>query len=212
MGKVIFWCWAISNFLESHSAAITAIATVFIATFTIALACSTKRLWKATKDTAKAARDNAEALPAIERAYLFVDVELRQEERFHAREVIIKIYNGGKTPATNMRAYADVIESDTCPPIDIKETKRLTLTEGDIISGDTTRIEPLAGLSSWTIPDIERLIKTETAFICYGRIDYKDVFERDHFTRFCWHHSLKMAMEEGMYLCRCDNKEANRRT
>jgi len=204
-------CICSAEFLDIHNGSVAAFATIVIAGFTVLLWRSTHKMWKATKDTAQAALKTAEALPTIEKAYLFVDVELRQHEQFKRWEVIIKIYNGGKTPAIDLQGYADFIESSVCP-ININEANSIRLTKGNIMKAGEEHIEPVAGPASWTIPDAEQLINSPNKnSICYGRVDYRDIFEKAHSVYFCWHHDSE-AVGEGFYFRRCDNKKANRRT
>src|SRR5882762_4419617 len=82
MSEILCWLDAALGFLENHNAAITAVATVAIAWFTVALSVSTRRLWKEAKTAseianrasleAKRSADLAEAaLVAGERAFVF---------------------------------------------------------------------------------------------------------------------------------------------
>lgn len=187
--------------------------TGFIALITAILAIFNILLWRATRKAAEAARASAEALPTIERAYLFVEPELTHDQGAlfpdEGLKMIIKIYNGGKTPAVEMRAYADIIEAIECP-VSIDESKNIKLLKGDIIKADTTHAEPI---DHWNIPDIGAISRSDNrSFICYGRVDYKDMFEQSHFTKFCWHYSFRHLVEEDSIFYRCENKEANRRT
>jgi hypothetical protein len=66
------------RFLEDHNGAVTAVATVFIAAFTIVLALVTRRQAHLTRIAAEAAKRSAlvaeRALTELERPYLAVDV------------------------------------------------------------------------------------------------------------------------------------------
>ena len=125
MDKVICWFFAISDFLESHDGAITAIATVFIAIFTIALAYSTKRLWREAKSASRIAKQSADAaeksakvseiaLIVTQRAYIsgstFEAIPIRDEQS-NIKEWQISIYwqNDGLTPANPLHIGTNLL-------------------------------------------------------------------------------------------------------
>jgi hypothetical protein len=68
----------ILNFVDLHNGAVTAVATIFIATFTIVLAVVTRRQARLTRIVAKAAQRSASvaerALVELERPFAFVEV------------------------------------------------------------------------------------------------------------------------------------------
>jgi hypothetical protein len=59
--SLLCWISSISDWLESHNGAITAIGTLFIAAFTWRLWVSTNRLWIEAKDSSDTAKKSADA-------------------------------------------------------------------------------------------------------------------------------------------------------
>ena len=123
MDSIICWLSAISNWLESHNGAITAIGTIAIAAFTWRLWFSTKRLWeeavkagKTAEEAADAAQGTAKAVQALvtgNRARIFIEyISTSRVKRHHnpdnyMMEVKFRIKNYGFTPAV-----IDMIELD----------------------------------------------------------------------------------------------------
>lgn len=103
--------WNIVSFLQTYSGAVTAVATVFIATFTVVLACVTNRQAKLTKSIADAALLSTEAAQATVnsmnmtaetqlRAYVLVSAgKVSNFVAGQIPEVEIVIRNTGQTPA-----------------------------------------------------------------------------------------------------------------
>ena len=77
---------------------------------------------EATKEAAKAAKDSAGALPAIERAYIFVDMDgevsrptcknIPGKGNFYFTAPI-NLINVGKTPAILKKIYVGIIKTKT---------------------------------------------------------------------------------------------------
>jgi hypothetical protein len=206
MGKVICWLSTISNFLEGHSGAITAVATALIAVFTVALAYSTKRLWKATKETAEAALKTAEALPTVERAYLFVNkVTDAPEEGTDKQQVQIWLRNAGKTPATIRRIYEDFDQITDAP--DTIDTSKCRCHQKTVtIPADSLpKIESI----TYKLPFIDwrgsfyENNPHGVRWVFYGLIEYDDVFNKTHTIRFCWFQESSNTFRQ------CDKREHN---
>ncbi len=109
------------EFLEKHNGAITAIATAFIALFTIVLALVTHRQAKLTRIAASAALKSANiaenALTTLERPYVFVLFNATFEfdhKKFPNQGVFLRysVANYGKTAAIieNVQAIISVTE------------------------------------------------------------------------------------------------------
>jgi glycosyltransferase involved in cell wall biosynthesis len=177
--------------------------TGILALFTWKLWRSTDKMWIATKKAAEVAEKSAEALPLVERAYLFADIELRKD-RFDEWEIVIKLFNEGKTPAIINGVYTDIIMRADCPA-DIKEDRLIRIIEGTIIKAGDSIEEPIYGTGARKQPTIGRQPLPER-FICFGRVDYRDIFQKDtRITRFCFHHDSE-AFGEGVYFRRCGIK------
>lgn len=167
--------------------------------FTGVIGASTALLWGATRDSVNAARDAAEALPNVERAYVFMvpELEWSHQVRFstgigtYNSRIAVKftIENHGKTPAVieSIDAKLDVLNE---PP-----DNRLHLTM-NILPGETI----LASGQSWKPPisplrtevtenRAEAIRDHEAAIWFYGSIIYWDMFGKGHITRFRWSYS-----------------------
>jgi hypothetical protein len=99
--------WAISDWKPEVW---TALATIAIAAFTLVLAIATYVQAGLTRTVANATKESADALPAIERAYVFLrvarhSVQFRSRDtpyetsRAHSLFVYYNFINHGKTPA-----------------------------------------------------------------------------------------------------------------
>lgn len=183
----------------------TAGATVALALVTLILAIYTYRLWRAAREgaqaqaestrealqvaqrSADAAVTSSEALLAAERAYLFVEVvqnTVTIDDSF-PRQVSVKIWNHGRTPAelTRIRSYMSV--SETVP----QELLATEDSEQELPAG--------VGLPPRTALDLTlevrfndgQLFQVSTltkAMYCIGRIEYRDMFGQARATGFCW--------------------------
>lgn len=191
-------------------------ATIALFLATATLAEYTRRLWR---DTARVARDTKQiaetqvaATAAIERAYLFVEVELREQLRSSPSGfpniVQVTIRNHGKTPAeiVQLRGYAQIAET---PPTELLEFpgSSATLPAGYAIAqNDSYPLPVTARITNQEMGDLETL--TQSLFIV-GLVRYKDIFRTERETGFCWfyqHH-----MQHGAFLINPDSA-LNRRT
>jgi hypothetical protein len=128
-------------FIDAHNGVVTAIATMFIGLFTYTLKKSTDRMWVATKQAAEVAQKSADALPAIERAYLFLDDEIEanfvnvtREKNGDRMEAVVKFSfrNHGKTPAILKGIKGTAGHSSSYPEVG---RKSLALIEGEFPDG-----------------------------------------------------------------------------
>lgn len=140
-----------------------------------------------TKISADAAREAAEALPKIERAYVFAEVLLRKvSSPFPEIPIDVCFHNHGKTPAliTKLRAYPAILDS-TPNALNEFPGSENTLPQGLVITanGDYWEHTPIKmSGEEWT--NLKSLNKT---LFCIGRIEYDDVLGRHRETGFCWH-------------------------
>ena len=151
----------------------------------------TKKTAEATKESANAAKAAADALPITERAHVFVAVEFKNIELFYSQKgheglfdfgANIKIWNYGKTPAIINKSSAIICLEKVETPM-IKEKEIPT----GIVLG--------MGNSSWhDIPatpiridenDRKNISMNNIIAYCCGRIEYQDVFGKEHATGFC---------------------------
>lgn len=146
---------------------------------------------KVAQKAANAAQKSAEALPLIERAYVFVTIPyhviipVKEDPELLECKVTVAFFNHGKTPAilkqlkVNMRVI----------PINEELGELIGDTESEIPEGVIigSREEYKADYSTilrkeqWE--DIENIHST---LFCYGRIIYEDVLKNRRTTGYCW--------------------------
>jgi len=150
-----------------------------------------KRTVDVTKIAARAAQDAAEALPKIERAYVFAKVKLEMgllmtPSGTAKSSMMVHFPNRGKTPAmlTKIRAYA-VIQKETPIALRPPQDDEREYPEGMVIKADGMLDQPVTiGISQTEFGEMERKEKT---LFCLGRIEYDDVLGDHRETGFCWH-------------------------
>ena len=165
----------------------------WIAIGTIALAFVTGGLWVATyqlgREAKKSGERQDEALRAIERAYLFVEVSL--ESNFipgplgHSSNLQVTIWNHGKTPAEiiQIRAYAQVLETTPAELIDSPQSE-VTLPPGLAVAQNSSyRLGVWANILNEEFSDIRQMY---TTLYCLGQVRYRDIFGTERETGFCW--------------------------
>jgi len=181
---------------DDHGEAVIAAFTIVLALSTIGLWLSTEKLWSVTRMTAKAAQDSADALPVIERAYIFIKPEIvfppdfwwRKDTDVAANTISVKYVftNHGKTPAV-IRSIDARFNMWTDAPDNIQHMP------SKILGG-----EPVLEASESTSPDEEFIQRKLTAIEVeaienghaylwfYGSIIYEDIFKKKRVTRFRW--------------------------
>jgi hypothetical protein len=179
--------------------------TGLIALFNLGLLVANCKLWKTTKKAADAAKKSADALPKIERAYLFTDiVPTNVCPHNDPLKITLSLHNEGKTPAIITDLYVNLTSETTCPA-DMEKARNIPITEGRVIRGGGSHDRPIP-FSSADIPIKPK--QKDPDLIAYGRVVYEDIFGDTHTEKFCWHHDSN-ALSEGVYFRRCSNKEAN---
>lgn len=189
---------SISIWIETNSDLITASATAVIALFTLTLFCATRKLWKVSQGQSKllkksiavaqraanAAQDSADALPAMERAYLFVKI-------IRAGDVRGDEFNTGlkELPGTNKVEIIITNHGKTSAIL-----KRFTITNNIYFSEKVDLIFPfgtelieggkyISYFTRFYIHDAneyEEVTRDESNLICQGIVQYSDVFDISH--------------------------------
>jgi hypothetical protein len=180
----------------------TALFTAVTGVGTIVLAVSTILLWLMTRKAASAAKASADALTAIERAYVFVEVAFAgfvsddgSGDEIHAH---VKIWNYGKTPSvvSMIRAYMVVQPSAPQSLIDLPGADRELPPGLGIATNCAFPIEVSKKLAPREQADIETLA---IAVYCVGVIQYADVLGNSHQTGYCWQYVPRSV---GFQICR----------
>ncbi len=189
------------DLLEKYNGAVTAAATVIIAAYTIVLARVTSRQAKLTKlaadaaeKAANAAKVSAEALPNVERAYLFLDDELvsvldwpatTTERRRSTIRPILKNY--GRTPAILREIRWDVLVLDALPgKREVDDLRGGPVPVSSLVIGSGARSEPLEVQFFIEGSDVDQIELGRGRFMYFvGRVRYDDVFHMTHETGFC---------------------------
>lgn len=201
MGTIVCWLRNISEWLESHNGAITAIATIFMAVFTWRLWVSTNRLWQSGE----------RALTQTERAFVFLDgfnVELTTAkdantstdylpEEYKSRpEFYITRFavqprwkNSGNTPVRNMSIRVNWLgprgpEEVIFPDYEFRDgsTTRIFLGPNAIEPSEFIEIPSVQELVNWGLNPT----RVEPKVFVWGRADYADIFGRNHFVQWCY--------------------------
>jgi hypothetical protein len=142
---------------------------------------------RTARTSADAARLAAEALPKIERAYVFAEVILKMIVNGGSLfEIDICFRNHGKTPALISRIRCYPVLS-TEPPRRLSDFPGSTnrLPQGLVIKADGVYWENIPKQLT-TEETVKVHAQTETLF-CVGEIEYLDILGKQHVTGFCWH-------------------------
>ncbi|BAM91093.1 hypothetical protein S58_51140 [Bradyrhizobium oligotrophicum S58] len=188
----------IGTTLDALNGAITAIATAFIAWFTLSLRQSTDKLWEAgerqiaianvSAETAQRAAVTAErALTVVERAFIMIsDISIVTISQYHTiivHRINVNVLNSGRTPARNYVSCVNLVVVDDLPH-DFRFADR---THDGLVAG-------VIGPQSRTYFQVDVFIQDALAthegrkktFI-YGWMEYDDIFPDSarHRTEFC---------------------------
>jgi len=188
--------------------------TFWLMIFTGALVICNVGLWLYTRKAANSAKKAADALPTIERAYLFIDsIEWPKGELgFTLNEYnnlnLIKgmIKNVGRTPAIlcNISAKVSIKESEYPTREVVRGKSEIVFPKGVIITSDGTEnfsCGEIIGPSIMTESDF-----IQATILCYGYVIYEDIFGKSHETGFCY--EFKPIYLEGRFYI-SNNKELN---
>jgi hypothetical protein len=211
-GLPIYVSFKVQAFLDFIGVAITALATIAIAWFTLTLRQSTDRLWKAGDDQLKEIKRSADtserALTTTERAFVFIDgfnIELTTAADSSAVENAIlrepfrddpglfitrfaaqpRWKNSGTTPAENLTIRVDWRGPGSPLPVDFTyraDPVPFFLGPQAIEPSDCIEMTGAQALVNWQWNPV---IPSPQMFI-WGRADYRDVFGKHHFTEWCY--------------------------
>lgn len=157
--------------------------TFWLMVFTGCLAVCNIALWIYTKKSADAAKKSADALPTIERAYIFVDACTPEHVEANMFEVAVSFSNFGKTPAILTKVHGAFVWGERYP-IKFPEIK-LPFPEGSVVMKPNS--SELIKVSAYVPADIlGKIERKEIRSICCGLIEYHDIWKRKHETGFCW--------------------------
>jgi hypothetical protein len=146
-----------------------------------------KRATHATEKAADAAKDSVDSLRCTERAYILADVspidEIFPLNNAKDFSVPVEISNIGKTPAILIKSSIDTVWREDYPIKYPEYPYQFPPGVSVITAGEK---------ETWTIPvqihkDIlSKIIDGKMKLICYGLIEYQDVWKGKHETGFCW--------------------------
>jgi hypothetical protein len=183
--------FTIGTWASDNHDAIEALAAIVSAFFAIVLTGSTIGLWIVTRTAANAAQKSANALPAIERAYVFVVPTIISSKTMpKMKGVSYHFVNHGKTPAIINgieRHFAPL----TGPPDNTRFLANIPDHNGVVIAaGDRYLPEQNGIYEPIQVTNMKDAIAGEIPEIefswFYGTIAYRDVFENQRYTRFRW--------------------------
>jgi hypothetical protein len=146
------------------------------------------------KEAANAAQKSADALPLVEKAYLFIFVELGnklaspyQTNGDMLFSIHTQITNHGKTPAILNKISGYRVNQDSCPTISTAISPPALAVPSGIVVGCGTPYN-MTDSPGLVIPSAEweQIIKGQIKLFWYGRIEYKDVLGGSRETGFCW--------------------------
>jgi hypothetical protein len=196
--------WHFVQFLKDNANVLNVFSTVAIAIFTGVLWHTTHKMLQANivsanaalkaaniaEAAANAAREAAEAMPRVERAYLFLHHNL--EGKFELvvtpdkKTVTIKLANHGRTPAIiNEILFGFLVGPHAPRKEDLAQVAVIPIPGGIIVSS-----EPYSFTRDYNITADHRAgIENKTHFFfMVGRVKYHDVFGVAHETGFCRRH------------------------
>lgn len=191
---------SIAEWIDLHSDFVTAAATAVIAFFTWTLWIATKRLWKVSlqqskdmkisltiaRDAADAAKKSADALPAIERAYVFSNIKINKDmsdpDTVRDFEAELWLKNHGKTPAIIKEiGFGGQYPSNPFNKLHIHHPIDSIIGSGDEVY-ETRYWFPITGNDWFDFIDTKPKIK----FFCIGYIKYITVFGEEDCHPFYW--------------------------
>jgi hypothetical protein len=164
------------------AASISAIATIFIALFTLTLKRSTDNLWEITNNTLKHSEKTAERQL---RAYVFpIEAELKKLSADEFPELEISIENSGQTPAYQLTHTSRFALSDfpLIEPLPLAEASK---------ESSKTNVEPGGKFMKYGRSDrklsaeaITQLKDGTAAIYAYGEIKFVDAFGASRWVKY----------------------------
>lgn len=170
--------WA-KNVLEAASTVVTAIATVFIARYTLTLKRATDSLADISIRTADAQERDTRIL---QRAYLSVQPRNLHQMTDKTWIAWVAFVNGGNLPARNVRNGVRIALSDNGDKADFED---VAIEPGRVMISPKGEIE--RGTPALSDDEAEALRTRITGFWVYvwGRVEYDDGFGQPRWLIFC---------------------------
>jgi hypothetical protein len=179
---MIAFFWIVIDFLQSYGAAVTAIATVFIAIFTIVLAIVTNRQARLTRKSIDLARD--EFLASHRPKIIVHSIEFRRipgEEEVARIGASILCFNEGRTLALNVEARGEILSTAN---LEFDVQRALIKTFPEVASGKKLRFEVK---SDYPLRDlVHREQQKLPPMYCVGTVAYIDQNKTRRETGFCF--------------------------
>lgn len=164
----------------------------------------------------KIAKDASHAFQASERAYVFVTVGIPAINHFpvsqpNSLDITFTIKNHGRTPAILKRMWliSKTKKPGSYPTKDEIMKEPPYRLPSKIINSNNQIIEPLIFIIE-TTDDWKQIEIMEVKLLCYGIIEYKDMFNQSRVTGFCWEYYPRRG--EGERIDISDNQELNYNT
>jgi hypothetical protein len=178
-----------TDYLAGLTAVLALIAVVQLYLFLRQLKLSEKAARDA-ETAANAAKASADALPKIERAYVFIEVSIsdfiqNMHEIGHF-DITVRLTNHGKTPAllTLVRSY--VVWSESPPEALVEHEKAdRPLPPGLVVGAERTfELTSQHGVDG----EVNRQLHDIASRMYFvGVVEYEDIMRVKHRTGFCWH-------------------------
>jgi hypothetical protein len=180
--------------------------TLWLAIFTGALVLTSAvqnlfliRANKTARIAAEAAKQSADAIPTVERPFVFVRSIAAHFSAANDRErpeVTVTFHNYGRTPANVHAVLIGVRILDHIPTekdAEIYLSDEKSKFEVEIIFGaDQPWTAPVAVCWEPFTPELARQMTAgKFNLYCWGFIEYRDIFGRKHSTRFCRQYELR---------------------
>jgi hypothetical protein len=165
-------------YADQYGGLITAIATIFIALFTLSLWLSSEKMWNATQQTLRHAQDTA-----ARQLRAYVRVEPGSVKNLDTvPQGFVKITNGGQTPAHNLRVAIRLVflKSSEGPfPQMLRDKVKyapisISLNPGQVLFPNASDDRGPLGSES-----IRMIANKQARMEVFGRVDYQDAFGVD---------------------------------
>lgn len=171
-------------FIRDFKEEIVAVGTLFIAIFTIVLAFATGFLYVATRDLVRGAGKTArEQLRAYIQASPGNVFNLKSGARLEAR---IIINNSGQTPGNEVTRWAGVKISKPLASAELARLGRGEREEGTLVAMPQAPHVMICGLDPPDATLSDQIIRGDQRIYVFGRIEYKDIFDRLRVSEFCF--------------------------
>jgi len=177
---MINFLWETISFLQTYNGAVTAIATVFIAAFTIVLALVTNRQAKLTKIAAYAAKTQADAAIGIE-----LPVFLLHHVQFQKGDELCRVWliNQGRTYGVITNTCLAFALTRSLPPKPRYPVDSILEFSNFV---DTKQEFTIDRPNSISAEEWMSALKGETVIWIFGYFEYLDFLKATHVEKFCY--------------------------